>query len=151
MEKFQKEEEIFKLSVDETGKAYMLETARWAKFISLVLIIVQSLMVLVMLLASFQNGFDVSKILGSSLGTAPGLIFLGLYISIILLFFYPLVCLLNFSRKVKPAVQTDNVALFNTALKNLKNMFRFFGIVMILFIAVYGIVLLFMLLAVTRI
>ena len=150
MEKFQKEDEIFNLSVDETGKAYMLETARWAKFISLVLIIVQSLMVLVMLFAGIQNGSDLSKIFGS-FGTAPGLIFITLYIFIILLFFYPLICLLNFSRQVKPAIQTDNVAMFNTALKNLKNMFRFFGIVMILFIAVYGIVLMVLLLAVLKV
>ncbi len=150
MEKFQKEEEIFNLTVNETGKTYMLEMARWAKFISLVLIIVQSIMVLVMLLASFQNGLDVSKILGTSIMSGPGLIFLAIYISIILLFFYPLICLLNFSRKIKPAVQTENVALFNTALKNLKNMFRFFGIVMILFVSIYGIILLFMLLSASQ-
>ncbi len=150
MEKFQKEEEIFNLTVNETGKTYMLEMARWAKFISLVLIIVQSIMVMVMLLASFQNGFDVSKILGTSIMSGPGLIFLAIYISIILLFFYPLICLLNFSRKIKPAVQTENVALFNTALKNLKNMFRFFGIVMILFVSIYGIILLFMLLSASQ-
>jgi hypothetical protein len=128
----------------------MLETARWAKFISWVLIIVQALMVLTMFVASFQNGFDSSKLLGASLGTGVGLLMLGVYLFIILLFFYPLVCLLNFSRKIKPAIETDNVALFNIALKNLKNMFRFFGIVMILFLAVYGIFLLFMLLSATQ-
>lgn len=143
MDTGQRDNDIFNLNVDETGKAHMLEAARWAKFISWVLIIIQGLMVIFTVVASFANGMDVSEVLGAQFGAGLGLVMFAVYAFIILLFFYPLICLLKFSRKIKPAIKTGNTELFNEAFHNLKNMFKFFGITIIILLVVYGLVMIF--------
>jgi len=140
-------QEIFSIHVDETSKAHMLETAKWAKFISWVLIVVQSLMIGFTFIASLANGFEASQFFGDQMGNGIGLVLFVLYLFIILLFFYPLICLLQFSRKIKPALLTGNQQLFNESFKKLKHMFKFFGVVIILFLVVYGIFMMFLLLS----
>src|SRR5688500_10757994 len=108
MDTGQRDKDIFHFGVDETGKAHMLEAAKWARIISWVLIVIQGLMIVFTVIAAVANGSDISNVLGEQFGLGAGLIMFIVYTFIILLFFYPLICLLKFSRKVKPAVETGN-------------------------------------------
>jgi hypothetical protein len=64
---------------------------------------------------------------------------------IILIVLYPSITLLRFANRVKQALMTANNDQFNDAFKNLKNTFKFWGIYMILLLAVYGISIIFLL------
>jgi len=142
MEGSGKQNELFSNTIDETGKAYILETARWARFVAIVMIILQSLMLVLAVIFSYANGADVSRLMGQQAGLAAGVAVFIFYVFILLIFFYPLICLLKFSGKIRTALATGDTELISEAFRNLKNMFKFFGIFLIVILAVYGIVML---------
>ncbi len=134
-----KPQDIFSFSIDETGKAYMLETARWAKFLSIIGLIFSGLM-FVGLLFIMLNFSDLSRQLGTMYGGLGAGVFF-FYFLILVIILYPTITLFRFASKIKPAILTANQELFNTALKNLKNTFKFWGIYVIVILALYGLAL----------
>ncbi|RYZ48740.1 MAG: hypothetical protein EOP49_17870 [Sphingobacteriales bacterium] len=134
-----RETDIFNFGIDEVGKAHMLETARWARFLAIVNIIMISLMVIIVVLVAYANGSDFAQTFGPQVGMGFGIASLVFYILLVLLFMYPLVGLLRFSNKIRPALETGNAELFNESFRNLKNVFKFFGILTIALLAIYGI------------
>jgi hypothetical protein len=65
------------------------------------------------------------------------------YILVVCLYFYPVFALLKFSNLIKPAVQAANKEQFNNAFRYLKNMFKYIGILTIIFLSFYGIAIIF--------
>jgi hypothetical protein len=126
--------DIFKLEVDITAKSYMLETARWAKFLAILGFIFMGLgLIFVIFMGSFMTSLGgLYGAMSSSILIVYMLLFIGLY-------FYPVYALLKFSSLVKPALQTANQQQFNEALKYLKNMYKYIGILMIVILALYGV------------
>jgi len=127
------------LQVDPASQSYMLETARWARFLSVVGFIAMIFIVLsaaVFLFAGQLSGeFAYSQ--GERLGIA---IF---YLLLILIFFYPMYALLKFSKLIKAAVLHTNQLEFDEAFRYLKNTFRFWGIYTIILLFIYGIAIVF--------
>lgn len=136
------DEQIFKLEVDDTAKAYMLEGARWGKFIAIVgfiligifIIIFASLMVT---MSSVFSGMDSMP--GNRMPFSPVMLFF-IYIIIALLGIYPTFSLFKYSQKVKSSINTMNAVDFNTAFRHLRNLLKFYGIMMIVGLAFYGII-----------
>lgn len=136
-----KQEIIFELGVDETAKAYLLQTARWTRFMAIMgFIFTGLLLAMAVFLAassSVRNGFgDVE---GSF--TITGII---AYFLIAVLYIYPISELYRFSTSVKQALIVNDAPIFTKAMKHQRNMWRFMGIMMIVIIAVYGTIFLFM-------
>jgi hypothetical protein len=138
--------EIFNLGVDELGKAYMHEIARWAKFLAIIGFIFSGLLCLGLIFLIF-GASAISAQLGAAYGMSYGVGMFFFYILIILIFLYPSITLLRFANRVKPALQTANTDLFNEALKNLKNTFKFMGIYMIVMLGIYGLIIIFAVIA----
>jgi hypothetical protein len=141
-----KQESIFNFGIDYTARSYLLEAARWGKFLAIVGFILIGLMALGFVAIMF-NAADIGNQFGALYGLGYGagiLIFYGLMFA---LFFYLNWTLYKFSVKTKLALASLNQEQFNEGLRNLKNMFKIWGICMIVLLAIYGIIILFALVA----
>lgn len=134
------QEHIFHLEVDNTAKAYMLETARWAKFLAILSFIGMGILIA----AGFYMS-TMSSQLAAAYGNNPmmetmGPIMMVMYILIVAIYFYPVFALLKFSNLIKPAIQSANQQQFNNAFRYMKNMFKYIGIITIIILCLYGVV-----------
>lgn len=136
----QNESKIFSLEVDDIAKSHMLEMGRWGKFLSIVGFIMIGLMVL----GGFFSAIAMSALTSSSLlGGIGGMGLFLIYLVMGAILFYPTFSLFRFATNIKPALNTMNREQFNTAFANLKSMFKYWGIMMIIILSLYGIVILF--------
>ena len=144
MESYNKtEQDIFHFGIDETGKAYMLEAARWSKFLAIVGLILTGLLTIGQVFLMFGSS-AISQQLGTVYGVGYGVGMFFFYMLIILIVLYPSITMLRFANNVRPAIATANTDQFNEALKSLKNTFKFWGIYVIVVLAIYGIMLVFL-------
>lgn len=136
-------ENLFELQIDQQSIGYMSETARWAKFLSIVGFVLCGLMVIFSLffgsiisilskIGSNNDSFNSSAVAGFySYGVT---IF---YIIIALLFFFPCLYLFNFSSKMQTALRNNDQINLNAAFGNLKSCFKFVGILTIVMLSFY--------------
>lgn len=127
------------LQVNDVVKDYLLETAKWAKLISIVGFVGLGMMVLM--------GLFMGTIMGSLSAMAPeevdmmpamgGGFFAIIYIGMALLYFFPIKYLYDFSSKVKKSIQITDQNLFNEAMMKLKSHYKFIGILMLIMIILY--------------
>lgn len=130
-----------RIVIDEAGKDYMLETARWAKFLAIVGIIVMAFAELGVI-GLMAAGSAISQELGQMpSGFSTGISIF--YMILIGIFFYPMYTFLKFANLVKVAVTHFNQQQFDDAFRYLKNTFKFWGIYTIILLFIYGIILVF--------
>lgn len=122
------------MSLTNESIEFLKTGAKWAKFLAVLGFIGTGFMILAalfMIAMSTSEQFNVS-----SMSMPKGLIGL-LYFVMAAVYFYPTLCLFNFSDKIKKAfISMDNNVL-TESFKNLKNMFQFIGITTIVFIGLY--------------
>ncbi|MET0392499.1 MAG: DUF5362 family protein [Chitinophagaceae bacterium] len=142
----QQDSPLFGLSVDPVSKSHLAEAARWAKFLAIVGFIMCGLVVLVGIFAgSFFSMFSSryssydNDVAFSSGGV--GIFMAVLYIGIAILYFFPCLFLYQFAAKMKVALQSDDQDTLNVSFQSLKKMFRFVGILTIIFLSFYAIAL----------
>ena len=129
---------LFNLSIDPLVRSHLAETARWGKFLAIVGFIGCGLLLI--------GGpiFAMSpKLVNASLSdeSAPANISPAVIIVYVLvadlLYFLPCLFLFRFSQKMKLALATDNQADLTIGFQNLKVLFRFVGILTIIFLSLY--------------
>jgi hypothetical protein len=136
MERFSKqEEEIFTLKIDDTAKAYMLEAGRWARFLAVIGFIIMGLFVV----GGVVVGFYSAALGLTEYGGKFGVGMFALYLVFAAIYFYPVYSLFKFSSYSRHAVATNDQQQFNRSLFYLKNQFKFWGVLTILLLAIYGI------------
>ena len=131
----QNDTSIFDLVIDQEGSNYLTETAKWARLLSILGLILSALMVL--------GGIAVA-FLGTTLNNISGLRGLGPYLGIIylllgLLYLYPSWMLLQFATTISSGLKKSDQVLVNEGLKNLKSCFRFWGILSLIIIGIYAV------------
>jgi drug/metabolite transporter superfamily protein YnfA len=139
MNVFEKNEgpQIFQLGIDETAKAHLLESTRWAKFLAILSLIGIALLIVFGLIMTFAM-----SAINTQLATT-GPIFVIIYLILGLLYFYPVWALLKFANMTKTGLHTSNQQQFNEGLRYQKNMFKFLGVMAIIVLALYGILIVF--------
>lgn len=122
---------------------FLKETAKWAKFISIVGFVLIGLMVIIgLLLGTVMTAF--SAMIPSDLpeGTpnpaAFSWIFSAIYIIISGIYFFPVYYLFNFSSKLKSAINSNSQIKLEESFKNLKSHYKFMGIFLIIGIVIYA-------------
>ena len=121
----------------------MLETSRWAKFLAIVGLVLTAMLSIGLVFLLFGTTTIADQFGGAhAVGYGIGMFFF--YFMIILIILYPSITLLRFANRVKLALVTANNEQFNDAFKNLKNTFKFWGIYMIILLAIYGISIVFL-------
>jgi hypothetical protein len=134
-------EHLFELQVDQQSISYLGETARWAKFLSIVGFALCGVMIIFAvfagsILSTFSRLGSNADALTSTMGLGGSFVSL-VYIVIALLYFFPCLYLFNFSVKMQTALRNNDQANLNHSFSNLKSCFKFVGILTIVFLSFY--------------
>ncbi len=116
-------------------KRYLLETAKWGKFMAILGFIGLAVMLIMSLLMLIGVSF-----LDSLFKTVPMFVFGLMYLIFTVLYFFPTTYLYRFSKKIKQGVLTDDEAVMTNGFNHLKNLFRFMGILMIVMLSMYALI-----------
>lgn len=135
------------IAINDEIKDYLLESAKWAKFLSILGFIGLGLIALASILI---------VILGSSSGSYSNrseqpawIVFI--YITLAVVYYFPINYLFQFSTGVKRAINSNNQESFTSGFKNLKSHYRFVGIMSIVVLSIYVLIIIIsMLMVATR-
>jgi hypothetical protein len=108
--------------------------AKWAKFLAILGFIGTGFMILAALLMMAMSSSGRSGLMGPSI---PNGLIGFIYIVMAGVYFYPTLCLFNFSDKIKKAFITLDNNVLVESFRNLKNMFQYIGITTIVIIGLY--------------
>jgi hypothetical protein len=124
------------LSINSKINKFLLETAKWTKFLAIVGFVFIGLIVLGALTA-IVSGVSLYRVSGIS----GGPFVLGFtYLLMALLYYFPTRYLYNFAVKMKMAIQNSQQNNLEDGFENLKSLFKFSGIFMIVILSIYGLV-----------
>ncbi len=124
------------LNINSKINNFLLETAKWAKFLAIVGFVFIGLIVLGALI-SLLSGATVYRFSGISGG--PFIVGLT-YLLMALLYYFPTRFLYNFAVKMKLAIENSQQNNLEDGFENLKSLFKFLGIFMIVILSIYALV-----------
>ena len=130
------------ITITNASQQNLKEAGRWANFLAIVGFVMLGLMVLGAI-AMFALGSILPLGSGVSAGAA-GVV----YILMAALYFFPTYYLYQFSSKIKVGLKSTSQQDVDEAFQNLKSMFKFVGILMIIVLSIYVIMILFALMAI---
>jgi hypothetical protein len=133
---------LFELQVDHQSNAYLRETAKWAKFLSIIGFIGCALIILVGIFAGSVMATTMGE-LGGGFGSGMGVVMAVVYILFALLAFFPYLYLYRFANQMQVALRNNDQAALTTSFGNLKSCFKFVGILTIIVLAFYALALVF--------
>lgn len=144
MEQFHSQE-LFSLHIDPLTKSHLGETARWAKFLSIVgfvlcgLILIGGLFFSTVLgnLASRGEAYEGAPFSSAGLGATMAVF----YIIFAVIYFFPCLFLYRFANKMKTALYGNAQDQLNLSFQNLKSLFKYVGVITIIILALYGLIL----------
>lgn len=132
---------LFELQLDQPSINYLNEAARWSRFLAILgFIYIGLLLIIGLLFGSFGN----SLLPGSGGESDMPMRLSGVFISILLILvagvlFIPVLYLFNFSTKMRKALRNNDQPVLTDALRNLKSFFKFYGILAIIGLSLYGV------------
>ena len=133
---------LFELQVDHQSNAYLRETAKWAKFLSIIGFIGCALIILVGIFAGSVMATTMGDMAGG-FGSGMGVVMAVVYILFALLAFFPYLYLYRFANQMQVALRNNDQAALTTSFGNLKSCFKFVGILTIIILAFYALALVF--------
>lgn len=123
------------LKFNENIQAYLLEIAKWSRFLGIIGYVGIGLLILI----SFFIGSFLSILPASELHTVPVSTLSIVYFILAGVYFFPVNYLFQFSKSLKNSLETENQDIFENALKNLKSHYKFIGMFVAVIISMYGI------------
>jgi len=130
------------LTISEEAINYLNETRRWSKFFAILGFIGSAIMILIGLgINFFMSHIPVSQNEMFPFNFTIWITFLYCFIAVI--YFIPSFYLLKFAQKLKIALLTKNNEALTEALGNQKSVYKFWGIFMLIFIVIYGLIIAF--------
>lgn len=133
---------LLDLQVDQQCAAYLLETARWNKFLAIVWFIICGLMIVFSLFAGSMFAAMFSTMPGMEgpgrvFGASAGVVITIAYMVAALIQLIPNIFRYKFATQAMGAVRNNDQALFNRSINNLRIYSKFWGILTIIIIAFY--------------
>lgn len=126
--------ELEQLTLNGKAKGFLRETAKWAKFLSILGFIGIGLMIVFSLFAgTLFNAIPEAQAIPFDVGlvmTISYLVFAALY-------FFPVYYLYQFSSKMKTALLTKNDDTLSDAFEVLKSHYKFIGVLTIILLSLY--------------
>lgn len=128
---------IFNLQVDEVSKSYLLEAAKWVKFLVIVSLISMGLLLLLFIFAGAAMTSMSSAYGGGGMGAlgATGMIFM--MVLVLGIYFYPIYAMLKFANLTKAGLMSVNQQQFNEGLGYFKGAMKYMGILTIIGLSLY--------------
>lgn len=122
------------LSINETSQVHLLAASKWGKFLSIVGFVFCGLMLIAGIYMTVV-GVSASGVYAAYAGEAAKIAGITYILTSIILVF-PCLYLNKFSNKVQEAIRSSSQENLDTAFINLKAMFKFYGIVTIVFLVI---------------
>ncbi len=129
------------LQVSPFAQNFLSESAKWGKFLAIIGFIFCGFMaVLAFFIPSLIMSLPPYNTMpsGISSGMATGMTVI--YLLLALLLFFPCLYLFRFSVKMQISLNSVSQDSFEESLKNLKSMFKFYGIFVIIMLSIYALV-----------
>lgn len=125
------------MEIDGSIMSVLNETRKWTKFLAILGFIGIGLL----LLMGLFFGTIFSSVMESMPQSSPfpGKMMGIIYVILAIVFFFPILYLLNFSNQMKSALYSNNQEALYIAFNNLKRHFKFIGIVAIIELMIGGI------------
>lgn len=122
---------------DNEIRDYLLETAKWGRFLAIVGYV--GIVLIVIIAIVMMTGFSA---LGSISDTdVPMWILGGVYLIMALIYYFPVSYLFRFSDRMKYGLQVKDKQAITTGFMNLKSLYKFFGIFTIVMLSLYALLL----------
>ncbi|TDD97388.1 hypothetical protein [Flavobacterium cellulosilyticum] len=138
----------FELQLNESAKGFLKETAKWAYFLSILGFIGVGLMVVLAVFAGTIFGVIGHMMPGMGMfGSGIGIVISIFYLLIAALYFFPVYYLYKFASNAKKAFLNIDSELLSTSFKYLKSHYKFIGIMMISIMCLYGLIIVFAVIA----
>ena len=130
---------LFGLGIDSISKSHLSEAAKWARFLAICGFVFLGLMVIYGVVVSFviadmastMSQFDTTAN-ENSLKNLMGIGMIIFYIVFAVIAFFPYYFLLRFANKMKAALISNDQEALNGSFQNLKILYRYMGILMII-------------------
>jgi hypothetical protein len=139
---------LFGLTIDPAGRGHLAEAAKWARFLAIVGFVGVTLLALI----AIFGGSYLATIFGRTSqyndltpGVTTGLTFalIAYYLCIALLVFFAYLFLYRFAVNMRAALRENNQDLLNRSFQNLKILYRYWGILTLIGLALFAIFFLF--------
>jgi hypothetical protein len=140
--------ELFSLTIDPIGRGHLIETAKWARFLAIVGFVCITIFALIAIFAGSYITTMFSKAgpyneLGSDFTAGMTITFIIFYICVALIVFLAYLFLYRFAVNMRGALRENSQDLLNRSFQNLKILYRYWGILTLIGIALYAIFFLF--------
>ena len=119
------------INLSKKAAAYLMESGKWGSFLAWLIIILVAIF-----LVSFISMFFVSTGYSQAFNSQTEfkvLMFIA-YLIMAAIYFFPIYYLFNFSKFAKIAITQNNSELLESSIKNLKSLFKFYGIFSIIYL-----------------
>ena len=133
--------EKFELHLDQYAKDFLKETAKWAYFLSIVGFVGIAFLVIIALCVGFffsTMGNLVPAM--SAMGGSFGMVFTVIYLVIAVIYFFPVYYLFKFASNAKKAFRDNDSEALTSSLEYLKSHYKFFGILTLAILVLYGLI-----------
>ena len=129
------------LQISPASQNFLSEAAKWGKFLSVIGFIFCGFIIIMAFLAPalYSKLPFFSELTGSTAEAASTIITI-IYIGFAIILFFPCYYLNKFSSKMRLALSSVNQENFEESLKNLKSLFKFYGIFTIIILSFYVLV-----------
>ncbi|MBF4465609.1 DUF5362 family protein [Flavobacterium sp. LC2016-12] len=140
--------EKFELQLDESAKDFLKETAKWAYFLSIIGFVGIGLLVVIAIFAGTFFSLMSNSVPGmAAAGGSFGIMFSIIYLIMALLYFFPVYFLNKFASNAKKAFRDNDSEALTNSFGYLKSHYKFIGILTVILLALYGVVLVFAVIA----
>jgi uncharacterized membrane protein len=145
------ETSLFELQIDHEVSSHLRETAKWAKFLSIVgFVFIGLILVFVLFAGTMISSYSSSSVIGAALGSG-GMVQIVLLLAMIALYFFPCLFTFNFSNRMLRALRDSDQYTLIASFRQLKLCYKFVGILTLVFISLYVLILVWtIILAITR-
>ncbi len=126
------------LIVNEEIRSYIYEIAKWANFLAIVGFVFTGFMVI----SAFTVGAVINSspqllTMADSLGSIASIVFTIMLLIMAFAIFYPSLLMFKYAAKAKLGVLYGEQASLDEAMGKLKSLFKYWGILTIIYLAVY--------------
>lgn len=126
------------LQISPVSQNFLSEAAKWGKFLSIIGFIFCGFMAIAAFFApALYSRLTAFNQLSSEMSGVATTIITVIYLAFAVILFFPCYYLNKFSVKMRLALQSVNQESFEDSLKNLKSLFKFYGIFTIIVLSFY--------------
>ena len=128
--------QLEQLTITKASKNFLKETAKWAKFLSIIGFILIAIMLVFAVFAT--TIFELAGKMQPGMPASLGLTMTVTYLVLAIIYFFPVYYLLQFSNKMKTALSTKNDETLAKAFEMLKAHYKFIGVFTIITMSLYA-------------